>query len=64
MEGDLDSFAAYGGEEAFIAMLAESMGIDPRYFTINSVTLGSVIISFDIQIPEGSNLTVSDLLEK
>jgi hypothetical protein len=51
MEGNLDSFDMAGGEEEFILMLAKSLGIDPKYITINSVTVGSVIIEFDINLP-------------
>jgi hypothetical protein len=64
MEGDLDSFAEYGGKEAFIDMLAEQLGIDPSYININSVVLGSIVIEFDIVLPPESGLTLEDIAEK
>lgn len=64
MEGDLDSFAQYGGEEAFIKMLAEQLGIDPSYININSVVTGSVVIEFDIKIPPESGIKPEDIKEK
>ena len=64
MEGDLDSFAQYGGEEAFIKMLAEQLGIDPSYININSVKTGSVVLEFDINIPPESGINPEDVKEK
>lgn len=63
MEGDLDTFAQNGGEEAFIRMLAEQLGIDPSYININSVVKGSVKIEYDIVIPQDSGLDPEEIKE-
>ena len=61
MEGEMETFEANGGEEAFVKMLADSLGINPAYITINSVRVGSVIVEFDIDLPPNSWIEPEDL---
>lgn len=64
MEWSLDEFFSNGGTTTFADRVAGSLGIHASDIKIVSVYEGSLVINYDVTVPEGSTTSIAELQKK
>ena len=64
MEWSLSEFFSKGGTTTFADRVAGSLGIHASDIKIVSVYEGSLVVNYDVTIPEGSTTTIEELSAK
>ena len=55
LDWTMDEYDANGGDAAMTGKLADNLGVDPSTITIISVTPGSVVIDYKVELPDGTD---------
>jgi hypothetical protein len=61
MEWTLDAFFSNGGTTTFADRVAGSLGIHASDIKVVSVYEGSLIVNYEVTVPEGSTTTIAEL---
>jgi len=61
MEWTLDAFFSNGGTTTFADRVAGSLGIHASDIKVVSVYEGSLIVNYEVTVPEGSTTTIEEL---
>lgn len=64
MEWSLDAFFSNGGTTTFADRVAGSLGIHASDIKVVSVYEGSLVVNYDVTVPEGSTTTIAQLQAK
>jgi len=64
MEWSLNEFFSNGGTTTFADRVAGSLGIHASDIKIVSVYEGSLVVNYDVTVPEGSTTSIADLAAK
>jgi len=61
MEWSLNDFFSNGGTTSFADRVAGSLGIHASDIKIVSVYEGSLVVNYDVTVPEGSTTSIAEL---
>lgn len=61
---DYTEYMASGGADRFVGDMAKSLGVDEKHFDVISITEGSTVFDYALQVDASSEFTLDELAKK